>query len=198
MKLNKNKKELRSELKSAILNSKNTYQSDEAVINSIIFKFIESQKVKSVGVYISTKLEVSLTGFIKNLWQKKYIVSAPKVTGNNLEYFRINKFSDLTPGKFNIDEPKKNCPAVDTKDIDILILPGRAFDKVGTRLGSGRGFFDRFLTNFTSITIGVCASGQFVDNLPKESHDRQVLYVATEKGIWDTDKRKYIKIGSGL
>lgn len=182
---------LRNRINSEINKSEN-YPNDLLNINNLLFKFIETQKSKVIGVYCAIKDEIPLTRLIQKLWQKKYIVCAPKVMGSDLNYFRIYSTEDLSIGRFKIYEPNDDCLEVDKKIIELLILPGRSFDKVGTRLGSGYGYFDRFLINFSGKTIGVCASGQFTDNLPREPHDRQVLYVTTEKGIWDTNKRKFI------
>lgn len=66
-----------------------------------------------------------------------------------------------------------------------IFVPGVAFDKNGRRLGRGRGFYDRYLSDRKIIKIGVCASLQLVDEVPVEKHDSLMDFLITEKDCWD-------------
>ncbi len=68
--------------------------------------------------------------------------------------------------------------------IDILIVPGIAFDKKGNRLGYGKGFYDRLLASKqTKFSIGLAYSFQIVENLPSDLHDKKLDAIASEDGI---------------
>lgn len=64
----------------------------------------------------------------------------------------------------------------DPAEIDLLVVPGVAFAPIGSRLGRGRGYYDRYLAQpgFRAATVGVCYRHQLVDDLPAEPHDRPV------------------------
>jgi len=71
----------------------------------------------------------------------------------------------------------------DVKDISLALIPGRAFNKKGVRLGRGGGTFDRILSKIKCLKIGVAFNVQILDELPKESHDQPVDIIVTEKEI---------------
>ncbi len=85
-------------------------------------------------------------------------------------------------------QPHASAPKVDPSELDLLLLPGLAFDLWGTRLGRGAGYFDRFLLQVpaTATLVGVTPAGLVVDRLPSEPHDVPVWYLATEEGVIDT------------
>lgn len=74
----------------------------------------------------------------------------------------------------------------DAKEVvpDVLVIPGLAFTKDGCRLGRGKGFYDRYLTNFTGLKIGVCFECQIYDQLPTNEHDQRLDWLITEKNIY--------------
>ncbi len=73
-----------------------------------------------------------------------------------------------------------------------FFVPGVGFSLQGQRLGRGKGFYDRFLENHKGIKIGICWSGQLMENIPVESHDCHVDFVITEKFCWDVNQQKNI------
>ena len=66
----------------------------------------------------------------------------------------------------------------------IILVPGLAFGKDGSRLGRGKGFYDKFLEGFSGFKIGVCFSEQIFEGLPMETQDVFVDYVVSDKGIF--------------
>jgi 5-formyltetrahydrofolate cyclo-ligase len=82
-------------------------------------------------------------------------------------------------------QPHRAAPEVAAAEIDVLLLPGLAFDLWGNRLGRGAGYFDELLSRVParSVTVGVCPTRLVVDRLPSEPHDQRVRYLATEEGV---------------
>ncbi len=76
--------------------------------------------------------------------------------------------------------PLQECPVVIP---DVIILPGLAFSKSGERLGRGKGFYDKYLSNFSGVKVGVCFSDQLEEEIPTESHDIVLDYIVTENEI---------------
>ncbi|MBG07691.1 MAG: 5-formyltetrahydrofolate cyclo-ligase [Halobacteriovoraceae bacterium] len=66
----------------------------------------------------------------------------------------------------------------------LIIVPGLAFGENGSRLGRGKGFYDKYLENFSGLKIGVCFSEQVFEGLPMESNDVFVDYVVTDEKIY--------------
>ena len=84
---------------------------------------------------------------------------------------RIEHETDLAEGAFHIMEPVGE-PYTDYDKIDVVLVPGMAFDAAGHRLGRGRGYYDRFLTAHSHLyKIGVCFPFQRVAEVPVEEHD---------------------------
>jgi 5-formyltetrahydrofolate cyclo-ligase len=68
-------------------------------------------------------------------------------------------------------------------NIDILIVPGIAFDKKGNRLGYGMGFYDRLLSYERTFSIGLAYSFQLLENIPYDKYDKRLDAIASEDGI---------------
>jgi 5-formyltetrahydrofolate cyclo-ligase len=78
---------------------------------------------------------------------------------------------DLVSGKFGIREPGALCRQVLPPGMDLILVPGVAFDLNGRRLGRGRGFYDRLLARLRSVKCGVAFDPQIVSQIPAEEHD---------------------------
>ncbi|MBI3874686.1 MAG: 5-formyltetrahydrofolate cyclo-ligase [Verrucomicrobia bacterium] len=86
---------------------------------------------------------------------------------------------DLARGPHGIREPREECRLVATNQLDLLLVPGLAFDVRGGRLGRGRGVFDRLLAAASGARVGVAFDFQLVDAVPTEAHDAKVDCVLT-------------------
>ncbi len=70
-----------------------------------------------------------------------------------------------------------------------MLIPGVAFNKSGSRLGRGKGYFDRYLDHRRVLKIGICWSKQLVEELPIEQHDCSMDFIITEKFCWDVSRQ---------
>lgn len=86
---------------------------------------------------------------------------------------------DLTPGRFGVLEPRPDCPVFPMNRLDLLLVPGVAFDLCGRRLGRGKGFYDRLLVQVTGSKCGVAYDFQIVPEVPAEPHDMRVNCLVT-------------------
>jgi 5-formyltetrahydrofolate cyclo-ligase len=78
---------------------------------------------------------------------------------------------ELSAGKFGIMEPSPDAMEVSGNEVDLIIVPGMAFDKNCYRLGRGRGFYDQWLLNLSGVKIGMGFDHQLIDCVPREAHD---------------------------
>lgn len=91
---------------------------------------------------------------------------------------------DLEVGNFGVLEPKKEAiRPVEPAVLDIVIVPGVAFDRRGYRIGHGAGYYDRFLPKLSgdTVTVSLAFDMQLIDKVPTEHHDIAVEYIITEK-----------------
>ena len=93
-------------------------------------------------------------------------------------------WDDLCPGAYDILEPKQDCrKPIDLDTIDIIIVPGVAFDTTGNRMGHGKGYFDRLLKHLDALRIGLAFEFQIVSHVPMDPHDEKMDIIVTEKQI---------------
>ncbi len=110
-------------------------------------------------------------------------VILPKVAGKELSLFEIKDFdTDVSPGRWDILEPHETAPARIT-DVDLIVMPGVAFDEQGNRIGYGAGFYDKLLVDFRGPTVAIAFEMQIVHSVPVDSHDVPVKKIVTEKRI---------------
>lgn len=150
-------------------------------ISSQIFSNIaelnEIRQASVVALFASLPDEPQTTAIIEQLAKSKRIV-LPRIEGDEMEFYDISE--GLRKGAFGIMEPIANRP-ISPNEIDVMIVPGVAFTRIGTRLGRGKGFYDKYLSRngFRAYTIGVCFPCQMVENIPTEKHDKMLDSIVT-------------------
>ena len=90
-----------------------------------------------------------------------------------------NLAADIVIGKFGVREPAANCAEIPLNQLDLILVPGVAFDWQGHRLGRGLGFYDRILTKASGIKCGVAYDFQLLEIIPTEPHDAKVDFIFT-------------------
>ena len=172
-----NKKEIRKELlqnRSDIVNRNER----ELLINQELFNFVKDYNV--IGVYASINDEVNIDRLINQLLKLNKVVVLPKVIDDVIEFYQINSLDELSAkkSKYHIREPmdlKNN--RVDKNTIDVIVVPGVGFDKKMNRLGYGKGYYDKYLSDYNGIKVGVCFVEQFVEQLPVDDNDIKMTSV---------------------
>ena len=139
-----------------------------------IFSIIEKQnyfiEANTVLLYWSMTDEVHTHAFAEKWFSKKTIL-LPVVNGDTLDIKQFSGTSQMIPGEqFGIMEPQGSI-YTDYSNIDLIIVPGVAFDKNNNRMGRGRGYYDRLLKLANATKVGVCFDFQFFDTVPVETHD---------------------------
>jgi 5-formyltetrahydrofolate cyclo-ligase len=87
--------------------------------------------------------------------------------------------SDLVAGKFGICEPRESCPIIPLNRLDLILVPGVAFDLNGHRLGRGKGYYDRLLAASSGPACGVAFDQQIVSHVPSGPHDARLSCILT-------------------
>jgi 5-formyltetrahydrofolate cyclo-ligase len=85
--------------------------------------------------------------------------------------------------RFGFEQPAADAPQIAAEEVDVVLVPGLAFGPDGRRLGRGAGYYDRFLAEIDADTIGLTTRDRIRSDIPVESHDLRVGWVATEDGV---------------
>ncbi len=136
--------------------------------------------------YVSNSIEVDTKFIIEQALIQGKRVAVPKcvVGTRKLEYYLIDSLEALEKGSFGILEPcESKCEKLLNYSGGLVIVPALSFDKNGFRLGFGKGYYDRFLSNSELKTVGICYDCCLMDDLPKGKYDRNVNMVITESKI---------------
>lgn len=162
-----------------------------SVIQSQIVNLVHHLQESSVldstyilGLYAPMIDEVQLETL--SILEDRKVTSAFPYSDNGLMDFRKCAFHELQETDLfgvKLRTPPKEAEVVTPS---LLLIPGMAFDKKGGRLGRGKGFYDRFLSEFKGLKVGICFEEQLVDTVPREDHDVSVDFVVSERGITRT------------
>jgi len=190
LKSNTEKREEKDKIRKDILAILRSQKDSERAIKSEqikrrLFQDKSFQQAEFIMFYIAKSYEVDTIGMIEEALGSGKRVVIP-VTKTHEKSLTLSEIKDpkrgLTKGPFGIYEPKREyMKAVDPKDIDVVIVPGVAFDKEGNRIGHGQGYFDRFLKNLPSEipTIGLAFKLQLVRKISTFSWDIPVTKLIT-------------------
>ncbi len=176
---------MKAEIRTNILEKRRSLEKDEimkrsARIKDCLFSLPEFRNAKTVMFYVSCGSEVFTKDMIQECLGEKEIV-VPKVIGDEMVGCRINSMDDLFPGYCGVLEPK-HYEEYDGR-VDIVIVPGVAFDMKKDRIGLGKGFYDFFLMDKESLKIALAFDVQLVENVPIDSHDVRMDKIVTETRI---------------
>lgn len=139
---------------------------------------------RAVGLYGPIRGEVPVRECFTALRRKAMAIYFPRVAEETrLEFARIDAWEQLVRGYRGICEPDPSLPAVPIRELDVLVIPGVAFDLEGRRLGWGKGFYDRALRGYRGFRIGLAYDFQILESLPEDPHDERVDAVISEKRL---------------
>jgi 5-formyltetrahydrofolate cyclo-ligase len=133
-----------------------------------------------VGLYSPVRNEVFTEEIFTEARRCGKTVTYPRVRGTLLDFVEVRERQELEPGAYGILEPG-GVRVVPLAALELIVVPGVAFDLAGHRLGYGKGFYDRFLHERKGHLVGLCFDFQLVEKLPAEVHDVRMNMVVTEE-----------------
>lgn len=131
------------------------------------------KKAKVVMAYWSMDDEVYTHDFVRR-WSATKELLLPCVRGDELEIRRFEGDENMVAGEgYGIPEPV-GAVFPEPESIDLILVPGVAFDADGNRLGRGKGYYDKILKRTSAYKMGVCFDFQYVSRVPVEECDMPV------------------------
>jgi 5-formyltetrahydrofolate cyclo-ligase len=186
----KQKKELR-----ALALALRDRQQDREVLSRRIGERLTSlseyKKATRLSIYVGGPSEVETLPILTAAWSLGKRIAVPCCAGERLELFWLEHVDELAPRTLGILEPKdaiRRCHArrADVKALDLVVVPGVAFDPRGGRIGHGRGYYDKLLREARTDTavVALAFQCQIFPEVPMLEHDVFMDKVLSEQAVY--------------
>ena len=142
------------------------------------------QEAQTVLTYLAFRNEPDLGLLFELLPEIHWVV--PRIEQGRRLALHPYDPAHLVRHRFGMLEPAADLPVVDPATLDLVLVPGVAFDRRGGRLGFGGGYYDRFLTTTPALRVGVAYDQCLADELPCGEHDQRVDWIATPSSLFAT------------
>ena len=146
--------------------------------------------------YVSTSDEIGTAAILEQALTDGKTLCVPLCgRAGEMSARRILSLDELKSGAYGIPEPSSGAPEIPPDEISLVIVPALSCDRNGYRLGYGKGFYDRYLSEFSGCTIGVVYSDYILPEVPRGRFDVSVDILLTEKGVRVTKDGKKTRPG---
>ena len=170
----------KSDLRKILIDKRKTL--DTKSLSDIICKNITEleiyKKAKNIYAYYPLPYEVDITKCFEDRTKNWFL---PKVRGENLEFYKYSFGDKMKRGCFGVMEP--DCTELSDIVPDLIIVPALSADKNNYRLGYGKGYYDRFISNYSTsvpVTLTPIFSEKKNEKLPICHYDKKIDYIITE------------------
>ncbi|MCK4509003.1 MAG: 5-formyltetrahydrofolate cyclo-ligase [Desulfuromonadales bacterium] len=150
----------------------------------IQLRFLQSElfhRAECLALYSAIHNEVLTETVSARAFELGKTLVYPRIKDDDLEFVEVLSLADLTRGAFGVLEPQGDRLRA-VEELDLVVVPGVAFDQSGHRLGYGRGFYDRTLSACRAdcAKVGLAYDSQLLDTLPVAEHDQKLSVLMTE------------------
>jgi 5-formyltetrahydrofolate cyclo-ligase len=181
------KRTLRSQmLKQRLSLSYVSWSASSQLAQAGLLSLDEYARAECVALYSPLKNEVDTSLILADALKAGKMVLYPAVCGDRMAFHRIDRLDELREGAFGILEPCSGGVAYQADGVDLIVVPGVAFDLSGYRIGYGKGYYDRFLhiDNCRADLVGLCHDFQMMEELiPTDIHDIPMGIIVSDKRI---------------
>lgn len=183
------KRELRDRVRAALRAAGD--QERAAWSGTICRRLEELDPIRAARVvleFLPLPTEPNIEPLVRGMLGRGVRVALPRVdwASGRMEAVEIGDLDrELVSGRHGLREPRPGLAVLDFGVLDVVLVPGVAFDAGGGRLGRGGGFYDRFLSShgLRAARIGVAFENQVVERVPSEAHDARVEAIVTERRV---------------
>ena len=155
----------------------------ESILYKKLFENENFKKANSVAITIPFGTEINTFPIIEKMLAEGKLVCSPicEKETKEMTFYRLNSINNLVLGDYGIKTPQKiEENKVEKDKIDLIIVPGVAFDETNFRIGFGGGYYDRYLRNFKGNTIALAFKEQIIEKVPTNKYDLPVELVITD------------------
>jgi 5-formyltetrahydrofolate cyclo-ligase len=180
--------------------SRNAQEHKDELSREIVARFMALpayQAAKTVLFYLDVRSEVRTRHSLADALASGKKIVVPYCVDGELELFHFEHMDELSVGMYKILEPKPElrtiaAKQVDVVELDLIMVPGVAFDRRGGRTGHGKGYYDKLLEHARPETplVALAFECQMFDEIPMQSHDVFMDAVVTEKAVYPGRGRK--------
>ena len=149
-----------------------------ALIASASFRF-----ASTVLAYAPTTYEVNIMPAVHEALRRGKRVAFPLCEAQAVMTFRYAAPSDLAKGMYGISAPQADAPLCTEMQGALCLVPAVLFDRNGFRIGYGGGYYDRFLSTFEGMSLGIIRRDFILPTVPRGRYDRAVQALVSEKGV---------------
>lgn len=181
------KQETRDKLKSyRMMFTNEQWNTLSDLIQDQFIGWLSGSNFTCIGTYIESvnQRELSTKQIRTHLKQINVQVSVPKVITDNggMIFVNFDESESTEINKWGILEPIDSTE-VPKHDIDMIIVPMLGGDITGSRIGYGKGYYDRYLADYKGLSVGLCPSAFVISDIPVENHDIKLDFIITESQI---------------
>ena len=182
-KVQESKEAIRRQIRSWLKNSDPAQRAANSARARLLFeKQTVWNKARAILFYAPLPEELDVWPLVTAALAAGKTVALPRFDSGINQYTACrvqNLAGDVVPGRFGIREPGGRCVAIRLDLLDLVLVPGVAFDLRGRRLGRGKGYYDQLLSGVHGATCGVAFDEQVVAEVPVEPHDARVCCLLT-------------------
>jgi len=146
------------------------------------------QRAETLLTYMPMKAEVDVRPLLEQFPAKRWLLPRIVPEENHRMNFHPYDPQRLVIHPFGMAEPAADLPLVPAKEIQLVLVPGLAYDHHGWRLGYGGGYYDRFLAGFGGISVGVAYQALVREAIPHHEHDLAVGWLVSETGLFQAGR----------
>ncbi len=164
--------------------------SRERLAGAVRTRVLELPELAAAGtvmLFASFRSELDTAPIAEWVLRTGKTLCLPRILGpRRMAAFRVtDQAADLAPGSWDIPEPREGLPEVPPEAIDLVFVPGSAFDEGGGRCGWGGGFYDTYLplTRPGTPRVALAFEAQLVPKIACEAHDLPVTAIVTERRV---------------
>jgi 5-formyltetrahydrofolate cyclo-ligase len=174
--------------------NRNAQDNKDELSRGIVARFMalpEYKAARTVLFYLDVRSEVRTRHSLADALASGKKIVVPYCVDGELELFHLESLEELSVGMYKILEPRPElrtvaAKRVDAADLDLIMVPGVAFDRCGGRTGHGKGYYDKLLEHARPDTplVALAFECQLFDEIPMQQHDVFMDKVITERDVY--------------
>ncbi|SHO50178.1 5-formyltetrahydrofolate cyclo-ligase [Anaerocolumna xylanovorans] len=153
------------------------------IITKYFTALTEYRNCSQIILYAAFNQEVNTLPLINQALKDGKKVALPKVMGKDIEFFYIESFNDTGISSLGIPEPDiQNKIELLTDTVNVILVPGLAFDMEGNRIGYGKSYYDAYFAAHKAefLKIAFAYDFQVYESIPREPHDVKIDFIITD------------------